>query len=118
MIPVAAGEILRVVQSFGGLPIYGWEFFDTADVEVQRWGDRLSLDWRVGADGTSHSVRFFQEGVDRHLDLIVWFDEFVVRDSAGFEISIPEFVGAGKRWWDAFNSDDPRTQGLGMSRLS
>jgi len=65
VIPVAAGEILGVVQSFGGLPIYGWEFFDSADLELQKWGDRLSLDWRAGADGGSHSVCFFQEGADR-----------------------------------------------------
>jgi hypothetical protein len=63
-------------------------------------------------------VVFFQEGVDRHLDLIVWFDAFVVRDSAGLDISITDYVGGGRRWWTAFRGDDPRTQGFGMGNLS
>jgi len=37
-------ELLSVVQSFGGSPIYGWEFFDTDDKDFPRWSDRLSLD--------------------------------------------------------------------------
>src|SRR5262245_48155130 len=80
---VTAEQLLDVVRSFGGLPIYGWDFFDTAELELNKLGRRLSLDWRAGDDGTTHSVLFFQEGPDRHLDVIIWFDRFAVRDCVG-----------------------------------
>jgi len=116
--PINAEQLLDVVRSFGGLPVYGWDFFDTADVELTKLGRPFSLDWRAGDDGTTHSVLFFQEGPDRHLDVIIWFDRFAVRDRAGREVSLAEFTAGGKRWWDAFYRHDPRTQGTGMSPLS
>ena len=116
-IPFAVEELLRVVRSFGGLPIYGWEFFDIADAELARWGRRLSLDWRGECGGVEHSLCLFQEGHDRHLDLCLWFDRFVIRDPAGREIGLEEFTEAGQRWWEAFHNHDPRTFGSGMAPL-
>jgi hypothetical protein len=118
VVPITGDQLLDVVRSFGGLPVYGWEFFDTAESKLEKLGRRLSLDWRGGNDGMAHSVRFFQAGPDRHLDVIIWFDWFTVRDHAGREISLAEFTAGGKRWWDAFYDHDPRTQGMGMSPLS
>lgn len=118
VLPVALSHLLETVQSFGGLPIYGWEFFDIGDRALARWGDRLSLDWRAPAQQTrAHSLVLFQDGADRHLDLCVWFDTLEVRRPNGTVISLEEFAAAGKRWWDAFFARDPRTQGLGMTPL-
>jgi hypothetical protein len=74
VVPFSLGELLTVVQSFGGQPIYGWEFFDVHDKELAKWGERLSLDWRSGTDGLSRSISVFQEsgaGPPKHLDLCV-----------------------------------------------
>lgn len=118
VVPLTLEGLLPAVQSFGGLPVYGWEFFDTADHEMAQWGDRLSLDWRASTDdGFRHSVALFQEGSDRHLDLCVWFDTLEARRPDGQVLPLDEFAAAGKRWWDAFYAHDPRTRGMGMAPL-
>jgi hypothetical protein len=116
--PMAPSDLLAVVQSFGGLPIYGWEFFDVAEQELPPFGPRLSFDWRSGPDGTAHSIRLFQDASDRHLDIRVWFDAFVIRNPPGAELSIDEFVNGGRRWWDAFYRRDLRTRGSGLMPLN
>lgn len=117
VVPMAPSDLLAVVQSFGGLPIYGWEFFDVAEQELPALGPRLSLDWRSEPGGTAHFIRLFQDAPDRHLDIRVWFDALVIRDPRGAELSIDEFVSGGRRWWDAFYRRDPRTQGFGLMPL-
>src|SRR5262249_50562206 len=96
-------ELLGLVQSFGGQPIYGWEFFDLHEKELPKWASRLSLDWRSGSDGLSHSISVFQEGASpaRHLDLCVWFDELEIRRPNGAVVPLQEFAAGGRRWWDA-----------------
>lgn len=121
VIPFRLADLLSVVQSFGGRPIYGWEFFDRPQEELAHWGDRLSLDWRSGAEGLSRSIRVFQsggEGPPRHLDVCVWFDELAVRRPDGVFLALEEFAAAGKRWWDAFNAGDQRTAGHGLFPLN
>jgi hypothetical protein len=114
VVPFTVEELLSVVQSFGGLPIYGWECIDLHDEELAKWGDRLSLDHRAGTAGMSHSILLFQEGHDRHLDILLWFDKLQVRTPDGSEIPLSDFTAAGKRWWDGLYSGDPRTQGYGI----
>ena len=107
-------ELLSVVRSFGGLPIYGWQFFDVNDRDFIPWADRLSLDWRGGADGLSHSITLFQDGGDRHLDLCLWFDSLVTRDPLGQVILLDELIAGGRRWWDGLYSGDSRTSDHGI----
>lgn len=107
-------ELLGVVQDFGGLPIYGWEFFDLHEREPPKWASRLSLDWQSGTDGLSHSISVFQEGPARHLDLCVWFDEIEVRRPDGTPVPLQEFAAGGRRWWDAMYVRDKRTEGHGI----
>lgn len=117
VVPFALPDLLGVVQSFKGRPIYGWEFFDIGDKELERWGNRLSFDWRSGSDGLSHSIAVFQSsgaGPARHLDLCVWFDTLEVRRPDGTEILIEEFVAGGRRWWDAMFAGDKQTEGHGI----
>jgi hypothetical protein len=110
-------NLLNIVQSFEGQPIYGWEFFDVHEKELARWGKRLSLDWRSGSDGLSRSICVFQEsgkGPSRHLDLCIWFDEIQIRRSDYTIVSLDEFTSGGRRWWDALFSGDNRTEGHGI----
>lgn len=113
----ALDQLLRVVQSFGGAPIYGWEFIDRTDDKFTQWSDRLSLDVRSGVDGMSHTLDLFQEGNKRHLDLRIWFDELTLRSPRGDTIPLDEFIAGGTRWWDGLFSNDPRTQGHGIGPI-
>ena len=117
VVPFVLSELLSVVQSFGGQPIYGWKFFDIHDKELAQWGNRLSLDWRSGPDGLSRSIAVFQEsGAEpaRHLDLCVWFDELEVRRPDGVVVPPEEFAAGGRRWWDGMHAHDKRTEGHGI----
>jgi hypothetical protein len=111
--PFELAELLPTVQSFDGLPVYG-ELFDVADREISKYSDRLSFDLELTPEGRSRSLRLFQEGVERHLDVWIWFDELVVRDPKGVVIPTDEFVAGARRWWEAFAKKDPRTEGYGM----
>ena len=116
VVPFALSELLGVVQVFGGLPIYGWEFFDLHKKEPPKWASRLSLDWQSGSDGLLHSISVFLEGAapTRHLELCVWFDELEVRRPDGTPVTLQEFAGGGRRWWDAMYARDKRTEGHGI----
>ena len=112
VVPFELGDLLRVIEGFKE-PVYGWEFFDL-EGEFEKWQDRLSLDYRSGDAGMSHTITLFQVGTDRHLDLCIWFDSFGLRDGIGGFPKLDEFIAGGKRWWDGFYSGDPRTHGEGI----
>jgi hypothetical protein len=111
------GALLGIVESFKN-SMYGWQFFDQHEKDMESWGGRVSLDWRSGSDGLSHSLCLFQEGgPHRHLDLCIWFDGLIIKDPTGQEIALDKFISGGRRWWSAFRADDPRTRGYGMIPL-
>ncbi|MBI1189728.1 MAG: hypothetical protein GC200_03485 [Tepidisphaera sp.] len=112
-VPFALSDLLPTVQSFGNLPVYGWEFID-AEAGYERWANRLSLDERFEGGSNQHSITLFQEGHERDLDLRIWFSGLRVYRPNHAEISLAEFIAAGKRWWDGLHSGDPRTQGSGI----
>jgi hypothetical protein len=116
VVPFELEELLEKVQIFKGLPIYGGDFIDKHEKQLARWGDRLSLDWSAGEGGRSHSIYLFQDGLERHLDLCIWFDELRVFDPEQNEIELDTFMAGGWRWWEAFISGDQRTRGYGIFR--
>ena len=115
-IPFAVSELLPVVRSFGGQPVYGWEFINADDPAYARWESRLSLDYHSSAGSLDNCIHLFQEGVapDRHLELWIWFTGIQIRDALGNPIELPDFIAGGQRWWDALHSRDPRTGGHGI----
>lgn len=115
--PFAIADLLSVVQSFNGQRIYGWKFFDIDAPNLPKWIRWLSLDWRSGDNGTSHTISLFQEEGDRHLDVCLWFDSFVIRKPTGEIIELEEFCAGGERWWDAMHRGDPRTADSGIAPL-
>jgi hypothetical protein len=117
VVPFGLRELLSIVHSFGGLPVYGWDFIDVDAKKLAKWSDRLSLNWTSGVDGRTHSITVFQETGNRILDLCVWFDELEIRDSERRVIPIDGFIAAGKRWWDAVDAGDDRTKGYGIAPL-
>ena len=117
IVPFSIDDLLATVQSFGGLAIYGWKFIDVHVKELEKWGDRLSLDWTSGDDGVAHSISVFQDPGDRILDLCVWFDHLDIRDPQQNAITLDDFITCGMRWWDAFHAGDERTKGYGLFPL-
>jgi hypothetical protein len=114
VVPFTVDQLLRVVQDFGGQPIYGSEFFDIHQKYFSRWADRLSVNCLWEPESVSHSITLFQEGNNKHLDICLWFDDFIIKDSNGNEIPLANFIAGGKRWWDALYSGDKRTEGHGI----
>lgn len=110
-VPLAVGQVFEVVQSFGGLPVYGWEFIDLLTDETTEWG---SLKWQVGVDGLQHSISLFQSSGLRELVIKLWFDELEIRSPDGEKLSLKDFCDGGRRWWDALYAGDPRTEGHGI----
>lgn len=117
VVPFAIEDLLKTVQSFGGLPIYGWEFFDVLDKDRSNWLERLSLDWTGGTNGLTHTLQLFQEGPGRHLDLCIWFDTLQILSPAGHGLDVNEVIAGGRRWWDALYANDPRATGRGIVPL-
>jgi hypothetical protein len=107
-------DLSDAVRSFGGQPIYGWEFFNPPSANLAVWENRLSLDWRGGDTGLTHTLHLFQESNDRKLDLCLWFDDVEIRDEHGGEMAIEAVIASGKQWWDSVFSDDSGTRGSGI----
>ncbi|MCR9295306.1 MAG: hypothetical protein NXI32_21520 [bacterium] len=115
-IPFAASELLSTIQSFGGQPVYGWEFINNDDKAFDQWKHRLSLHVKVESGSLDNRMMLFQEGSTsrRHLDLWIWFDGILIRDAVGNTIDIVDFAAGGRRWWDAMHAGDSRTDGHGI----
>ena len=118
VLPVSLQDLPFLIDQFGS-NIYGDRFFDVHDEELAFWGDRLSFDWRSpGADEAAHSFRLFQEGHERHLDLLVWFDGLRIFRPDFEEVNAEWVEDGSRRWWTAWKADDPRTAGHGIIRLA
>lgn len=113
VLPVDVDQFDGLLEEFGQLPIYGWEFVDAGDEQFRRWQDRLSLDLACAGSG-AHTVDLFQDGVSRILDFRAWFDDLEVFDVDGGRIPLGEFIGGGLRWWEAMFAGDSRTSGHGI----
>jgi hypothetical protein len=117
--PLALGDLSKAVRSFGGLPIYGWEFVDPPLSWTDRWAARRSLDELLGGSSSDgHRLYLFQDAEDRCLELCVWFEDLTVTDGKARAVPLDEFLAGGKRWWDALFAGDPRVGGHGIVAAS
>lgn len=108
------GQLLEKVQSFGG-HIYGAEFFNCGDARFESWKGRLSFDWTSTATtGFANTLDIFQQGLERHLDIRIWFDELSIFNAKREPIEIHEFIASGQRGWDAIYSGNPKTHTFGV----
>jgi hypothetical protein len=55
-------DLSEVVRSFGGQPVYGWEFFDPSPQSWQGWHDRLGLDQRFDGAADGHVLELPRVG--------------------------------------------------------
>jgi hypothetical protein len=108
-------HLLEKVQSFGGLPIYGWEFFNCGEKGFENWKNRLSFDWTSTINtGLTNTFDIFQEGHERHLDIRIWFDELLIFNAKNEQIEVSDFIASGQRGWDAIYAGNPKTNDLGI----
>ncbi len=120
VVAVALEELDDTVRSFGGCPIYGWEFIDPPEESWTHWRERLSLDVTLSKQTSPHVLELFQEGgsaAPRHLDLRVWFDQIDISTPDRHNLPLVDFIAAGVCWWNAMYADDPRTHGRGIFPL-
>jgi hypothetical protein len=113
-LPLEIEELPGVVQSFGGEPIYGWEFINKDDDTLSHWMNKPSIDFQRVDGSTTNRIALFQDGGNRYLDLWIWFEDLIVRDPDGSPIALDVFAADGARWWDALHAGDPRTQDHGI----
>lgn len=118
VVPFALEKILPTVQSFGGQPIYGWDFFD-CESDFPSWKSRVSLDHKFANKHSSHTLHLFQESLGeespRHLDICIWFDDLYFQDADRNLVDSTLVIEGGKRWWDALYNNDPRARSSGIS---
>lgn len=108
-------NILEVVQSFNGLPIYGWDFINCDDKDFDTWKDRLSFDYSTGNNtGLTNTIDLFQEGDNRHIDLRIFFDDFEILTPKYEPVDLEEFLENGKRGWDAVYSNNGKMDNFGI----
>ena len=115
-IPFQISELLEIVKSFGGQPVYGWEFVNVDDSAFTQWNKRLSLDFYATTGSTDNQIRLFQESPtpERHLDLWIWFADIHLRNPQGEELAMEDFIAGGDRWWAAMHAGDKRASGHGI----
>ncbi len=116
VLPVTLHSLLEIVRSFSGQAVYGWEFFDQEEDFLQ-WADRLSIDAVLRPEPGSHSLTFFQEAENRHLDIRLWFEQLRMTDADRTPLDLKEVIAGGQRWWEAMYKGDPRTQAAGIFPL-
>lgn len=112
-LPLVLDDLLETVRSFGGQPIYGWKFFDLHE-DYLTWSHRLSFDEYLIDAPADESITLFQEGVDRDLDLRIWFKQLTLHAPDCTALDSAEVIANGRRWWDAMQAGDPRTKDSGI----
>ena len=108
-------NILEIIQSFNGLPIYGWDFINCGDKDFDTWKDRLSFDYSTEDNiGLTNTIDLFQEGDNRHIDLRIFFDDFEILTPKYEPVDLEEFLENGKRGWDAVYSNNDKMDNFGI----
>lgn len=108
-------DILEIIHSFKGLPIYGWDFINCGDKDFDTWKDRLSFDYSTeGNIGLTNTIDLFQEDDNRHIDLRIFFDDFEILTPKYESIDLEEFLENGKRGWDAVYSNNDKIDNYGI----
>lgn len=111
---MSINDLEKVVSSFEGRPIYGWDFFGSRDLESRQ---QLSLDFLLTPDVHAQVLHLFQDDANRKLDVWLWFDDATFRTVDGKDTPISEIIAGATRWWDGVFAGDERTRGTGVEPL-
>ena len=111
-IELTLNNLTSEVTRFGGLALYGQEFFDVPPPDKALSAPQFDVTLR---DSPSvHSIYLFQQDARRSLDVWIWFDHLEFRTLDGKSLQPPWLVAEAKRWWEALSAGDPRTAKAGI----
>lgn len=99
-------------------PMYGWSFLDDPQL-TQDWPEHLSLVLDAGTGPAAHTLYWFCEcgreepGGDSAycIEGDIAFERLDVEHADGTVLPLTSFVADGRRWWEGFQSGDPRVSG-------
>lgn len=77
VVPLEIADLDATVRSFGGCPIYGWEFIDPPEESWVHWRDGLSVDIRLQQGESPMSLTCSREAVP---SIGTWTSASVSRD--------------------------------------
>ena len=93
-------------NKFSGLTLdsmYGWEFINLDDSHFYKWSDKISLDeTNLSNWSKMNTIDLFAEQVGKDevtIDIRIWFEDFVIFDFKGNELTKKQFAENGRRGW-------------------
>ena len=109
-------NLSEIVQSFGGLPIYGSDFLQLKQDEKNKDFGDISFEYCFNEEN-NYKLWLFQASDDRYLEFHIWFNQMAIRNSEVGILLIEQFIAGGKRFWEGINKNDFRVQGYGIYPL-
>lgn len=94
-------------NKFSGLildSMYGWEFINLDDSHFDKWSNKISLD-KINHSSWSNmnTIDLFAEQVGKDevtIDMRIWFEDFIIFDFKGNELTKKQFAENGQRGWN------------------
>nr|WP_298792557.1 hypothetical protein [uncultured Allomuricauda sp.] len=108
-------EISKEVRDFKGQEMYGWDFVNTpnSEVEFNKWKDNASLSISLSENNALNTIDIFSEHfskISKTLDIRIYFEEFSVKSKSGESIDLKEFVERGFRAWNAVYNENQQLE--------
>jgi hypothetical protein len=108
-------EVSKEVRNFDGQEMYGWEFVNTpnSEIEFNKWKDNASLHINISEINAVNTIDLFSEHFSKDsktIDIRICFEKFSVKSKSGELIELKEFVKRGHRAWDAVYNGNQQIQ--------
>ena len=113
--PLNKEELPKIIQNFGGLPIYGWEFVQSVSDTSEAF-KKVSFEFNAN-EKNAYKLRLFQASSSRYLELHLWFDDLTIKNLDSHNLPLEQFIAGGKRFWETIHKKDFRVQGYGIHPL-
>ncbi len=115
IISLDVNGLSSTIRSFGGLPVYGWEFAENV-TDISETFEKVSFEFNTN-EKNSYKLRLFQASSSQYFEMHLWFNDLTVKDFNSNSLSLEEFIAGGKRFWEAVHKKDFRIQGYGIHPL-
>jgi len=116
IISLDVNGLSNTLRSFGGLPVYGWEFVENVK-DVSETFEKVSFNFNTN-EKNIYKLRLFQASSSEYFEIHLWFNDLTIKDFNSNNLSLGEFIAGGKRFWEAVYKKDFRIQGYGIHPLN